>query len=223
MKLKLKKVDKKTLESIKKKNPLEIYTGIIEDVNKINEIKFFIEELTNELSNSNFTTSQNNFNMLTNIFDHYLIKNTKEITENLRSFLLEKIQTLKNILMDTLDAEEAETKIILHFLFKIIRYHDNNKFSLEVNKEVIYKLLLTDDLCEPQIILYLIKIILTNSKYISNLLITLKDELTKEENKITNQSTFYNVYNFIISIPVIDNSIKLINDQEEITNFKLGK
>jgi len=235
MKLKLKKENKKTLSNIKKKNPLEIYTGIIEDVNKINEIKFFIEELTSELSSGNFDLCQDNFNHILKIFDHYLIKNKSVITESLKCFLLEKVKMLKNIFMDSIDLEDAETKIILKYLYKMFRYNENNtqkneknndknknKFNNEVNKELVYKLLLTEDQCDGEIILYFIKLLLTSSSLISNFLIILKDELSKEENKIEKQNTFYNIYNFIISIPVIEDSIKEVNDLEDISNFKLG-
>ncbi len=143
--------------------------------------------------------------------------------------MLTKLQTIQSIFIEALDPEESDTKILLKLIYKTFKYIFNtekntNIYLKEINKKIIYKLLLIEDLCEGDIIVYFIKILTSNSSYLFNFLEVLEGEISKEEKEeIQNTSTFYNIYNLIISIPVIQKSIKMLNSAMELTSIKLGK
>ena len=129
---------------------------------------------------------------------------------------------LRKILLEALDAEDEETKIILKYIYSTFKFQEAiESKSTVVN--IIEKLIITDEILESGIIYFLIKLLGTNSCHFELFMQNLKIAVSEVDFSELHLNGFYNIYNFFISIPNIDINVKLVVIDDDILNIKLGK
>jgi hypothetical protein len=223
-----KKILKKTATNknknmLKKNNqssagPESIQKLIFEDVKNINKFNLLIEEFILNLQNKDLKSLQKYFKAISEILEYFLVKNTKNISKDLISFLNEKIKILSNVLIDSIDVDEDvdSNSKILNYLLDFLNFH--NEEQLESNLNEIFENLseiyiLNEELVDPSQIQNFSQIFINNKKVFDSLFLEFNKNFNnklQESNLSLNEEIQYNAFNFLMTIP------KLPNDKPEL-------
>lgn len=231
--IKNKKQLKKNSDKSSSTDPESIQKLIFEDVKNINKFNILIEEYILNLQNKDFKILQNYSKIILNVLEYFFVKNIKNISKDLISFLDEKLKILSNVLVDSIDIDEdVESNVkILNYLLDFMDYQIKEELSQNKNlNELLANLseifILNDELVDPSQIQNFSQTFFKNKKFFDILFITFSKSFESILEDIGGEEILYNTFNFLMTIPKIPNDkadlkshyqniiIKLINQNK---------
>ena len=218
---KLGKLKKQENKREKEKDIKEIENDILSSPKNINLFNKLIELFIKNIENKDVQNLNENIKTFTNILSYYLKDKTVKSSNELISFLYNKIELLYKIVIDSIIPEDNNESLdisFLLFLFKVFQ-----QLTAFISEEKIY--LLFKDLLWKLISLEVeISINVINSFYEQfdtihyyNHIFDIFINILKNK-MIKSQLEFINFYNFIINIKDLDSFLENenTNDKEEV-------
>jgi hypothetical protein len=205
---KFKKVANKNKKSSNNANNLVVFeqlkNEIFGDVKKINNFNILIQHYIKSLEDNEKTDIKNLRNIIKEIFEYFLITNKQKISLDLLNYLEEKLETLNRIYLDLSDIDDPDQSL------KMFKKIENN-LNLSKNKEkiklilnaMIDKFILTDEIVDPNNLSNITNTFLTQDDIFLEILTILNNYFTINTTYL-NANVIYNTYNFLISIPKVD-------------------
>ena len=209
-KLKQKEVKNKKIQ--KEKGINEIENDILSSPKNINLFNKLIEIFINNIENKDEEKIREIMNSLKNILTYFLKNDNVKSSNELITFLNDKIQLIYKIILDSIfssdiDEDESFLPIIFHILYELINFIPEDKVNSLFN-DFISKLISIEKEISPSIINSFYEQFNTISYY-NYIFNSFLDILTSK--KIKNQNEFNNFYFFVTNINDLDSLLE-IND-----------
>ena len=209
-KSKQKEVKNKKIQ--KEKGINEIENDILSSPKNINLFNKLIEIFINNIENKDEEKIREIMNSLKNILTYFLKNENVKSSNELITFLNDKIQLIYKIILDSIfssdiDEDESFLPIIFHILYELINFIPEDKVNSLFN-DFISKLISIEKEISPSIINSFYEQFNTISYY-NYIFNSFLDILTSK--KIKNQNEFNNFYFFVTNINDLDSLLE-IND-----------
>ena len=209
-KSKQKEVKNKKIQ--KEKGINEIENDILSSPKNINLFNKLIEIFINNIENKDEEKIREIMNSLKNILTYFLKNENVKSSNELITFLNDKIQLIYKIILDSIfssdiDEDESFLTIIFHILYELINFIPEDKVNSLFN-DFISKLISIEKEISPSIINSFYEQFNTISYY-NYIFNSFLDILTSK--KIKNQNEFNNFYFFVTNINDLDSLLE-IND-----------
>ena len=209
-KSKQKEVKNKKIQ--KEKGINEIENDILSSPKNINLFNKLIEIFINNIENKDEEKIREIMNSLKNILTYFLKNENVKSSNELITFLNDKIQLIYKIILDSIfssdiDEDESFLPIIFHILYELINFIPEDKVNSLFN-DFISKLIIIEKEISPGIINSFYEQFNTISYY-NYIFNSFLDILTSK--KIKNQNEFNNFYFFVTNINDLDSLLE-IND-----------
>jgi hypothetical protein len=209
-KSKQKEVKNKKIQ--KEKGINEIENDILSSPKNINLFNKLIEIFINNIENKDEEKIREIMNSLKNILTYFLKNENVKSSNELITFLNDKIQLIYKIILDSIfssdiDEDESFLPIIFHILYELINFIPEDKVNSLFN-DFISKLISIEKEISPGIINSFYEQFNTISYY-NYIFNSFLDILTSK--KIKNQNEFNNFYFFVTNINDLDSLLE-IND-----------
>ena len=209
-KSKQKEVKNKKIQ--KEKGINEIENNILSSPKNINLFNKLIEIFINNIENKDEEKIREIMNSLKNILTYFLKNENVKSSNELITFLNDKIQLIYKIILDSIfssdiDEDESFLPIIFHILYELINFIPEDKVNSLFN-DFISKLISIEKEISPSIINSFYEQFNTISYY-NYIFNSFLDILTSK--KIKNQNEFNNFYFFVTNINDLDSLLE-IND-----------
>ena len=209
-KSKQKEVKNKKIQ--KEKGINEIENDILSSPKNINLFNKLIEIFINNIENKDEEKIREIMNSLKNILTYFLKNENVKSSNELITFLNDKIQLIYKIILDSIfssdiDEDESFLPIIFHILYELINFIPEDKVNSLFN-DFISKLISIEKEISPNIINSFYEQFNTISYY-NYIFNSFLDILTSK--KIKNQNEFNNFYFFVTNINDLDSLLE-IND-----------
>ena len=209
-KSKQKEVKNKKIQ--KEKGINEIENDILSSPKNINLFNKLIEIFINNIENKDEEKIREIMNSLKNILTYFLKNDNVKSSNELITFLNDKIQLIYKIILDSIfssdiDEDESFLPIIFHILYELINFIPEDKVNSLFN-DFISKLISIEKEISPSIINSFYEQFNTISYY-NYIFNSFLDILTSK--KIKNQNEFNNFYFFVTNINDLDSLLE-IND-----------
>ena len=209
-KSKQKEVKNKKIQ--KEKGINEIENDILSSSKNINLFNKLIEIFINNIENKDEEKIREIMNSLKNILTYFLKNDNVKSSNELITFLNDKIQLIYKIILDSIfssdiDEDESFLPIIFHILYELINFIPEDKVNSLFN-DFISKLISIEKEISPNIINSFYEQFNTISYY-NYIFNSFLDILTSK--KIKNQNEFNNFYFFVTNINDLDSLLE-IND-----------
>ena len=209
-KSKQKEVKNKKIQ--KEKGINEIENDILSSPKNINLFNKLIEIFINNIENKDEEKIREIMNSLKNILTYFLKNENVKSSNELITFLNDKIQLIYKIILDSIfssdiDEDESFLPIIFHILYELINFIPEDKVNSLFN-DFISKLISIEKEISPSIINSFYEQFNTISYY-NCIFNSFLDILTSK--KIKNQNEFNNFYFFVTNINDLDSLLE-IND-----------
>ena len=209
-KSKQKEVKNKKIQ--KEKGINEIENDILSSPKNINLFNKLIEIFINNIENKDEEKIREIMNSLKNILTYFLKNENVKSSNELITFLNDKIQLIYKIILDSIfssdiDEDESFLPIIFHILYELINFIPEDKVNSLFN-DFISKLISIEKEISPSIINSFYEQFNTISYY-NYIFNSFLDILTSK--KIKNQNEFKNFYFFVTNINDLDSLLE-IND-----------
>ena len=209
-KSKQKEVKNKKIQ--KEKGINEIENDILSSPKNINLFNKLIEIFINNIENKDEEKIREIMNSLKNILTYFLKNDNVKSSNELITFLNDKIQLIYKIILDSIfssdiDEDESFLPIIFHILYELINFIPEDKVNSLFN-DFISKLICIEKEISPSIINSFYEQFNTISYY-NYIFNSFLDILTSK--KIKNQNEFNNFYFFVTNINDLDSLLE-IND-----------
>ena len=209
-KSKQKEVKNKKIQ--KEKGINEIENDILSSPKNINLFNKLIEIFINNIENKDEEKIREIMNSLKNILTYFLKNDNVKSSNELITFLNDKIQLIYKIILDSIfssdiDEDESFLPIIFHILYELINFIPEDKVNSLFN-DFISKLISIEKEISPNIINSFYEQFNTISYY-NYIFNSFLDILTSK--KIKNQNEFNNFYFFVTNINDLDSLLE-IND-----------
>ena len=209
-KSKQKEVKNKKIQ--KEKGINEIENDILSSPKNINLFNKLIEIFINNIENKDEEKIREIMNSLKNILTYFLKNENVKSSNELITFLNDKIQLIYKIILDSIfssdiDEDESFLPIIFHILYELINFIPEDKVNSLFN-DFISKLISIEKEISPSIITSFYEQFNTISYY-NYIFNSFLDILTSK--KIKNQNEFNNFYFFVTNINDLDSLLE-IND-----------
>ena len=209
-KSKQKEVKNKKIQ--KEKGINEIENDILSSPKNINLFNKLIEIFINNIENKDEEKIREIMNSLKNILTYFLKNDNVKSSNELITFLNDKIQLIYKIILDSIfssdiDEDESFLPIIFHILYELINFIPEDKVNSLFN-DFISKLISIEKEISPGIINSFYEQFNTISYY-NYIFNSFLDILTSK--KIKNQNEFNNFYFFVTNINDLDSLLE-IND-----------
>ena len=209
-KSKQKEVKNKKIQKEKGINDIE--NDILSSPKNINLFNKLIEIFINNIENKDEEKIREIMNSLKNILTYFLKNENVKSSNELITFLNDKIQLIYKIILDSIfssdiDEDESFLPIIFHILYELINFIPEDKVNSLFN-DFISKLISIEKEISPSIINSFYEQFNTISYY-NYIFNSFLDILTSK--KIKNQNEFNNFYFFVTNINDLDSLLE-IND-----------
>ena len=209
-KSKQKEVKNKKIQKEKGINDIE--NDILSSPKNINLFNKLIEIFINNIENKDEEKIREIMNSLKNILTYFLKNDNVKSSNELITFLNDKIQLIYKIILDSIfssdiDEDESFLPIIFHILYELINFIPEDKVNSLFN-DFISKLISIEKEISPSIINSFYEQFNTISYY-NYIFNSFLDILTSK--KIKNQNEFNNFYFFVTNINDLDSLLE-IND-----------
>ena len=209
-KSKQKEVKNKKIQ--KEKGINEIENDILSSPKNINLFNKLIEIFINNIENKDEEKIREIMNSLKNILTYFLKNDNVKSSNELITFLNDKIQLIYKIILDSIfssdiDEDESFLPIIFHIFYELINFIPEDKVNSLFN-DFISKLISIEKEISPSIINSFYEQFNTISYY-NYIFNSFLDILTSK--KIKNQNEFNNFYFFVTNINDLDSLLE-IND-----------
>ena len=209
-KSKQKEVKNKKIQKEKGINDIE--NDILSSPKNINLFNKLIEIFINNIENKDEEKIREIMNSLKNILTYFLKNENVKSSNELITFLNDKIQLIYKIILDSIfssdiDEDESFLPIIFHILYELINFIPEDKVNSLFN-DFISKLISIEKEISPNIINSFFEQFNTISYY-NYIFNSFLDILTSK--KIKNQNEFNNFYFFVTNINDLDSLLE-IND-----------
>ena len=209
-KSKQKEVKNKKIQKEKGINDIE--NDILSSPKNINLFNKLIEIFINNIENKDEEKIREIMNSLKNILTYFLKNDNVKSSNELITFLNDKIQLIYKIILDSIfssdiDEDESFLPIIFHILYELINFIPEDKVNSLFN-DFISKLICIEKEISPSIINSFYEQFNTISYY-NYIFNSFLDILTSK--KIKNQNEFNNFYFFVTNINDLDSLLE-IND-----------
>ena len=209
-KSKQKEVKNKKIQ--KEKGINEIENDILSSPKNINLFNKLIEIFINNIENKDEEKIREIMSSLKNILTYFLKNENVKSSNELITFLNDKIQLIYKIILDSIfssdiDEDESFLPIIFHILYELINFIPEDKVNSLFN-DFISKLISIEKEISPSIINSFYEQFNTISYY-NYIFNSFLDILTSK--KIKNQNEFNNFYFFVTNINDLDSLLE-IND-----------
>ena len=209
-KSKQKEVKNKKIQKEKGINDIE--NDILSSPKNINLFNKLIEIFINNIENKDEEKIREILNSLKNILTYFLKNENVKSSNELITFLNDKIQLIYKIILDSIfssdiDEDESFLPIIFHILYELINFIPEDKVNSLFN-DFISKLISIEKEISPSIINSFYEQFNTISYY-NYIFNSFLDILTSK--KIKNQNEFNNFYFFVTNINDLDSLLE-IND-----------
>ena len=209
-KSKQKEVKNKKIQ--KEKGINEIENDILSSPKNIHLFNKLIEIFINNIENKDEEKIREIMNSLKNILTYFLKNDNVKSSNELITFLNDKIQLIYKIILDSIfssdiDEDESFLPIIFHILYELINFIPEDKVNSLFN-DFISKLISIEKEISPSIINSFYEQFNTISYY-NYIFNSFLDILTSK--KIKNQNEFNNFYFFVTNINDLDSLLE-IND-----------
>ena len=196
----------------KEKGINEIENDILSSPKNINLFNKLIEIFINNIENKDEEKIREIMNSLKNILTYFLKNDNVKSSNELITFLNDKIQLIYKIILDSIfssdiDEDESFLPIIFHILYELINFIPEDKVNSLFN-DFISKLISIEKEISPSIINSFYEQFNTISYY-NYIFNSFLDILTSK--KIKNQNEFNNFYFFVTNINDLDSLLE-IND-----------
>ena len=196
----------------KEKGINEIENEILSSPKNINLFNKLIEIFINNIENKDEEKIREIMNSLKNILTYFLKNENVKSSNELITFLNDKIQLIYKIILDSIfssdiDEDESFLPIIFHILYELINFIPEDKVNSLFN-DFISKLISIEKEISPSIINSFYEQFNTISYY-NYIFNSFLDILTSK--KIKNQNEFNNFYFFVTNINDLDSLLE-IND-----------
>ena len=209
---KSKQKEVKNKKNQKEKGINEIENDILSSPKNINLFNKLIEIFINNIENKDEEKIREIMNSLKNILTYFLKNENVKSSNELITFLNDKIQLIYKIILDSIfssdiDEDESFLPIIFHILYELINFIPEDKVNSLFN-DFISKLISIEKEISPSIINSFYEQFNTISYY-NYIFNSFLDILTSK--KIKNQNEFNNFYFFVTNINDLDSLLE-IND-----------